>query len=323
MQIGIANSLNLEKRSGVEEYVYQILRHLPMVDDYKNHQFFYYQRDNLKWPLKKMWTQIRLSWELLKNKPDVLFIPAHTFPLVHPKTIITIHGLEYENVPEAYSYSERLKMRFLTKRNAKIAKKIIVPSQFVKNDLIKFYQIDPKKIFVVYHGVETQKSNLKIQNENLKLKNYILYLGGYHRRKNIESLEKAYEILKNKYNIKQDLILAGADKYISEEEKWALLKNADAFVYPSLCEGFGFPPLEAQSMGIPVVSSNVSAMIETLGKSALLVNPKDPVEIAKAIFKILNDENLKIELIKMGRENVKRFSWLKCATETLNLISNP
>lgn len=319
MRIGIVNSLNLKKRTGIEEYVYQLLKHLPSVDEHRNHQFFLYNRDNLKWPFKFLWTQIRLSWEILKNPVDILFVPAHTYPFFTKKIVITIHGLEYENIPQAYSWLERMKLMFFTKRNAKRADKIIVPSQSVKNDLIKFYNIKPEKIFVIYHGIE------KNENCKLKIKNsrkYILYLGGYHRRKNIEGLKKAYEILKNKYKIRHELILAGADKYISAEEKWGLLKNAYIFVYPSLCEGFGFPPLEAQGVGIPVVSSNVSAMPEILGNSAILVNPKNPEEIAEAIYKIISNENLKNELIKKGQENTKRFSWLECAKETLKIISN-
>ena len=150
---------------------------------------------------------------------------------------------------------------------------------------------------------------------------YILYLGGGHKRKNIEGLKKAYEILKSKYNIKHELILAGVDKYISAEEKWELLKNATVFVYPSLCEGFGFPPLEAQSFGVPVVSSNVSAMPEVLGDSAILINPNNPEEIADAIYKVLKDESLRNELIRKGQENVKRFSWPECAKETLKVIT--
>jgi len=340
MKIGIVNSLNLEKRTGVEEYVYQILKHFPMVDEYKNHQFFLlapsvyseqgrgkvegFDTKVLRWPFKFFWTQIRLSWEMLKNKPDVLFVPTHTFPFFCPKLVITIHGLEYENVPQAYSFWERLKMRFLTKRNARKAEKIIVPSQFVKDDLVKFYPAIFKKggtskIFVIHHGIESQKSQPKAGPP--RAEKYILYLGGFHKRKNIEGLKKAYEILKNKYRIKHELILAGVNKYISENEKWKLLKNADVMVYPSLCEGFGFPPIEAQSFGVPVVSSNVSAMPETLQDSALLINPNNPEEIADAIYKVLSDENLRNELIKKGQENVKRFSWPKCAKETLKIIS--
>lgn len=332
MKIGIVNSLSLKKRTGVEEYIYQLLKHLPMVDEYRNHQFFLFtpfisnEARNvsglapkiLKWPFKFFWTQIRLSWELLKNPVDVLFIPAHTFPFFTKKLVITIHGLEYENVPQAYSWWQRKKSRFITKRNARIADKIIVPSQSVKGDLIKFYKIKPEKIFIVYHGIEVRSSRFEVRGS----RKYILYLGGYHKRKNVEGLKKAYEILKNKYGIKHELILAGVDKHVSEDEKWELLRNADVFVYPSLCEGFGFPPLEAQSVNVPVVSSNVSAIPEVLGNSALLVNSRSSEEITEAIFKILSDKNLRNELVKRGRENVKRFSWFRCTKETIKIISN-
>jgi len=208
MRIGIANSLNLEKRTGVEEYVYQILKHLPLVDDNKNHQLFLlapfisnevrnfagYTPNVLKWPFKKFWTQIRLSWEMLKNPVDVLFVPAHTFPFFSPKLVITIHGLEYENVPKMYSWFQRLKLKFFTKRNAKNAEKIIVPSQSVKDDLIKFYPAIFKKggtskIFVIHHGISSESGVMS--NEQKNNKPYILYLGGKHKRKNIDGLKKA------------------------------------------------------------------------------------------------------------------------------------
>ncbi len=90
---------------------------------------------------------------MLKNKPDVLFVPAHTFPLIHPKLVIAIQGLEFEAAPETYGFIKRKILRFLTKRNAKKAEKIIVPSECTKRDLIKFYNINPNKIFVIHHGV--------------------------------------------------------------------------------------------------------------------------------------------------------------------------
>ncbi|OGZ31826.1 MAG: hypothetical protein A2V69_01025 [Candidatus Portnoybacteria bacterium RBG_13_40_8] len=167
MRIGIQVSSNLKNRTGVEEYIYQLLKHLPMVDDYGNHQFFIlapfisnevrniagYIPKVLKWPFKWGWTQIRLSLKMLRNKPDVLFVTAHTFPVIHPKLVITVQGLEFEAVPKMYSFFRRKILRFLTKRNAKKADKIIVPSETTKNDLIKFYKINPSKIFVVHHGV--------------------------------------------------------------------------------------------------------------------------------------------------------------------------
>ncbi len=322
MRIGIQISSNLKKRTGVEEYIFQLLKHLPLIDDYRNHQFFVYNRETLKWPFKWGWTQIRLSWEMLKNKPDILFVPAHTYPIIHPKKIVVaIQGLEFEAVPEYYGFIKRKILRFLTKRNAKKAEKIIVPSEITKNDLIRFYGINPEKIFVIPHGIEMQNAKCKMQNDNLKFKNYILYFGSKHKRKNIENIKKAYKILKEKYKIEHELILAGVNNYVGEDKKWELFKNADVFVYPSFYEGFGFPVLEAQSAGTPVIASNISSLPEILGDSALLVNPHKPEEIAEAIYKVISNPVLKQELIKKGQENIRRFSWFECAKETLGIIT--
>ena len=322
MRIGIQISSKLKKRTGVEEYVYQLLKHLPEVDDYKNHQFFILSRENLKWPFKWGWTQIRLSWEMLKNKIDVLFIPAHTFPIIHPKKmVIAIQGLEFERSSESYSWWQKLKSRYLTKRNAKKADKIIVPSECTKRDLIELYKINPDKIFVVHHGVEKVKSQKsKIKSCSIKFKNYILYLGSGHKRKNVQGLIEAYEILKEKYKIPHQLITAGNNNYVNEDEKWQLLKNADVFVYPSFYEGFGLPVLEAQLVGVPIVASNTGSLPEILGESALLVNPNNPNEIAEAIYRIINNSDLRQNLIAKGCENVKKFSWQKCVQQTLKII---
>jgi len=318
MKIGIQISSGLKQKTGIEEYIYQLLRYLPKVDDFKNHQFFLYNRENLKWPFKWGWTQIRLSFEMLKNKPDVLFVPAHTFPIIHPKKIIVaIQGLEFEAVPKSYNFFQIKILRFLTKRNAKKADKIIVPSENTKNDLIKLYKINPEKIFVIYHGANGPKV---ISNHNSYGK-YILYLGSNHKRKNIEGLKKTFKLLKDEYKIDHELILAGVKDYASKDKKWQLLKNADVFVYPSFYEGFGLPVLEAQAVGTPVVASNTSSFPEILRGSALLVNPNKPEEIAEAIYKIIVNPILKENLVKKGCENVKRFSWKNCAKETLKVIT--
>ena len=320
MKIGIQISSGFKQKTGVEEYIYQLLRYLPLVDDYKNHQFFVYDRISLKWPFKFGWTQIRLSWEMLKNKPDILFVPVHTYPLIHPKLVVAIQGLEFEAAPETYGFIRRKMLRFLTKRNAKKAEKIIVPSKCTKRDLIKFYNINPNKIFVIHHGVDKpacKASRLAMAGR------YILYLGSGHKRKNIDGLKKAFKILKEKYKISHELLIFGLrkSKYVDENKKWELLKNADVFVYPSFYEGFGLPVLEAQVVGTPVVASNTSSLPEILGNSALLVNPKSPDEIAEAIYKVIKDQELKKDLIKKGYENIKRFSWQNCANETFNVIT--
>lgn len=318
MRIGIQVSSNLEKRTGVEEYIYQLLKHFPKVDDYGNHQFFLLNRESLKWPFKKGWTQFRLSWELLRNKLDVLFVPVHTPPLIHPKLVVVIQGLEYERVPEMYPNSQQKILRFLTKRNTKKAEKIIVPSECTKKDLIDLYRIKPEKIFVIPHGISEP---LKF-SDPIKLGKYILYLGSGHKRKNIDGIKKAFKILKEKHKIPHKLILAGVNKHVDENEKWQLLKNADVFVFPSFYEGFGFPVLEAQTAGIPVVASNVSSLPEVLLGSALLVDPENPREIAGAVYRIIKNPKLRQLLIKKGQENAERFSWLRCAEQTLKIITS-
>jgi len=161
---------------------------------------------------------------------------------------------------------------------------------------------------------------------------YILYLGSDHPRKNIDGIIEAFEFIKEKYKIPHKLILAGMQqdgkwqdiifmKYVDENKKWELLKNAEVFVFPSFYEGFGMPVLEAQKMGVPVVASNTGALPEILGDSALLVNPNNSDEISEAIYKALSDEYLSNELVRKGYENVKRFSWPNCADETLKIIT--
>jgi len=351
MKIGIAVNISLGHRTGVEEYIYHLLSNFPMFDDYKNHQFFVYSPEILKWPFKKFWTQFRLSWEMKKNPVDILFLPVHTYPLIHPKLVITIQGLEFERLPKLYPFFKRLFLRWATKRNAKKANKIIVPSENTKNDLIKIYHINPDKIFVVHHGAGNPETAFDAADTN-EFGKYILYLGKSDRRKNINGLIKAFRILKTEHppatpsrsdggrgRIPHKLVLAGPNigypvardieddviftGYVQDPRKWQLLKNAEVFVSPSFYEGFGITVLEAQRVGTPVVASSTSSFPEVLGDSALLINPYHPHDIAEAIYKIISHPELADDLIKRGYENVQRFSWPKCAEETLKiLISN-
>lgn len=319
MRIGIQVSSSLKNRTGVEEYIYQLLQHLPAIDDYKNHQFFIFSREKLAWPLKIGWTQIRLSWAMLNNKLDVLFVPAHTFPLIRPKKlVITIQGLEYERAHEYYSWRQRIKLRYLTKRNARRADKIIVPSECTKKDLVEIYNINPKKIFVVYHGVS--EPDIQNMGQRKSRSKYILYLGSNHKRKNVEGLKKAFDILNQKYQLPHKLVLAGIDKHVSESEKWRLLKDADLFVFPSFYEGFGFPVLEAQAAGIPVIASRNSSLPEILKNSAILINPENHQQIAEEVYKLITNSDLKQLLIKKGKQNIKRFCWKNCAQKTLKIL---
>jgi len=172
----------------------------------------------------------------------------------------------------------------------------------------------------------------------------LLFIGRLEERKNIVGIIKAFEILKERYGISHKLILAGrfgygAEKiraeleknncaqdiilpgFVSEQEKWELLQKSDVFLFPTFYEGFGIPILEAQSVGVPVVASIEASMPEVAGDSAVLVDPKNAEEIADETYKLLSDKNLRDDLIRKGYENIKRFSWEKCAQEIAEVLT--
>ena len=376
MKIGIDASRAFgEKRTGTEEYSYQLIKNFAMMD-ISRHQVFLYTKgnplidfdlpDNFQLKIistNRLWTQIGLASEMMMNKPDILFVPSYAVPQIHPtKTVVTIHGLEYRFCPECYSLKERLILELNTRFSIKLANKIITPSENTKKDLIKFYKVDPDKIKVIYHGAGSQKSVKSVKSVKSKVCKVkkdefnILFIGRLEKRKNLVNLIKAFEIFRNQfrnspsplfqrgnYNIK--LILAGKagfgfaeikkaierspfgkdiilKNYVSEEEKNKLYKDSGLFILPSFYEGFGLPVLEAMSYGVPVVCSNTSSLPEVAGDAAVLANPNNIEEIAGAISKVFSDDNLREGMIKKGFENVKKFSWEKCARETINKLLN-
>ncbi len=351
MNIGInAVAAFKKQRTGVEEYTYQLIKHLVMLKEAKKHHFVLYKDkdtdnhnisfpDNFKikqlsWPLP-MWTQIRLALEMTVNKPDVLFIPVHVLPLIRPKnSIVTIHGLEFEYYPKMYPLKHLKYLRWSTKYALKNASKIIAVSENTKKDLVEMYNGNPEKIKVVYHGVKIPKLIDKQKTDYP----YILYIGRLETRKNVNGLINAFNLLKDTYSVPHKLVLAGpmgygyekisigkdiiVKGYISDEEKWQLLQNAEMYVLPSLYEGFGMSILEAQIVGCPVITSNVSSMPEVSGNGAILIDPEDIEKICEKIYKVISNQDFKKDLIYKGYENVKNFSWEKCAKETLNILTS-
>lgn len=371
MTIGIdASRAFLKRRTGIEEYAYQTIRHLRDVIP-ENERVVLYVRRKITWEkggvtfalpeidftlpanwrvrgiwAPRFWTQIALSIEMLYAKPDVLFIPAHTVPLIHPKkTLVTIHGLEYEFCKEAYSFWERVYMHYSIKFSCKAAEKIICVSQNTKKDVMAMYQVPEEKIAVVYEGYEYASSRQQgVRSKEEMRKPYLLFIGRLEERKNIVRMIEAFEILKEKYKVPHKLVLVGKPGYgyeriknaivrskqkemiqevgyVSEEEKWQWLESADVFLFPTLYEGFGIPILEAQSAGVPVVTSNVSSLPEVAGDGAILVDPLSAQSIAAGAQRLLSDEILRNDIIKKATHNVSRFSWANCAQEILLLLA--
>ncbi len=264
----------------------------------------------------------------------------------HAPRILTIHDLSFIHHPHFFSLKHRLWHKIQSYKNQiKTASAIVTNSIYTKNDLINTLQVPPEKIHAIYPGINSslKKTNLP-RPKNLEFP-YILYLGTIEPRKNIPLIIKAFNIIKQKKEFKNlRLVLAGKlgwlyEKIFQEIEKsrfksdiilWGLVdpkeKNmlynlAEAFVYPSFFEGFGFPPLEAQACGCPVIASNRTSLPEILEQSALMINPWKEKDLADKLEAILTDKNLKNKLITEGFKNVQRFNWKKTVCELLKLFS--
>ena len=282
-----------------------------------------------------LWEQIDLPIYLKQNNNPLLLNLANTAPLFYKKKIVTVHDLAYERFPQTFNWKFRLFYKLLIPSIIKSSKHIFTVSEFSKNEIIDFYKVNKEKISVIYNAVNPIfKPNI----ENTKEK-YILAVSSLNYQKNFHSLIKAFNLLDNKEiklylvgNINRNFSSVNLMNLIEnnknivfkgrvdDDELIRLYSNAICFVYPSLYEGFGIPPLEAQACGCPVIVSNVASLPEVSGESALYCNPYSVEDIREKIEILLNNEKLREDLIKKGFENIKRFSWEKSAKKIINII---
>lgn len=305
-------------------------------------------------PFPRLWTHVRLSTEMALRPPDVLFVPAHVLPLVHPRSsVVTVHDLGYLAYPEAHTTFARHYLDRSTAWNARRAAAVLADSAATRADLVRAYAARPEKIHVVHLGRDETLVRVadplrvaEIRQRYGLAERYLLYVGTLQPRKNLQRVVEAFARIAGQAGQGDvQLVLAGkrgwlydqlfeqvkrsglADRvvfpgYVPDEDLPALLSGATGFVYPSLHEGFGLPILEAGGCGVPVITSNTSSLPEVAGDAALLVDPHDVDAIAETMMRILTDEALRAELARRGLENVKRFSWEKCARETLAVLES-
>lgn len=358
MTIGIHAAADLlAQRTGVEEYLYHLLLQLASLPEVKQQQIILYCRTSraldflerdifikkeLKWPA--LWTQTRLAFECLLYPPDILFVPAQIPPIFSKvKTVITVHGLEFLRYPDKYSLVQGKYLYLGTKIACKKAAAIIAVSESTKKDLLHYFDIPENKITVIHHGFSLP--SIDISEKPIFDWPYFVYIGRIEIKKNIDGLIKSFAFFKSKTGYPHKLVLAGKrgfgfekisafvvkseykddiifTGYVDEKTKFDLLKHAAALVFPSWYEGFGFPILEAQSVGTAVITSDVSSMGEVAGDGAILIEPASEEEISAAMALVIDNPALKQRLIDKGSLNLKRFSWEKCARETFNILIN-
>lgn len=285
--------------------------------------------------------------DTLLGDVDTLFLPNMLFASVSPscRMIVTVHDIAYAKYPEMFSMKSRLWHMLVGAKNLlRRADRIIAVSENTKNDLQDVFDVPEKKISVVYPGVsdtmqrrEDEKTLSAIRVKYRLPEKFFLYLGNIEPRKNIESVIRAF--ISSELSGRYALVLAGAGLkkklgslqllsrdnvyyigYIQDSDKAALYSMADAFIYVSYYEGFGFPPLEAMACGTPTIVSHVSSLPEVTDDAALLVDPHDTNDIRRAFEALSADASLRSTLINRGYERARAFSWNACAKKTIEII---
>lgn len=291
--------------------------------------------------------------DLKQEMVDVFFAPTS---LIIPsiiskeiKCIVTIHDLVALLFPSNHNKKAVLIEKMLLGRAVKKADKILAVSSNTKQDLIEKFQLDESKIEVVYaSGSESfQQIEDPEMLENFRLKTnlpekFFLAVGTIEPRKNYPNLIKAFAEFSKKYP-KYRLIIVGRDGwqfeetykaihenymqkkvhflgYLSEKSIVNLYNMAEAFVFPSLYEGFGIPPLDAMRCGCPVIAANTSSLPEVVGNAGILIDPKNPHSITAAMLKIVENKELRDTMVQNGFAQAKKFSWEASAKRLLEII---
>lgn len=358
MRIGINTRLLLKgKMDGIGWFTYETVKRI--VEQHPEHQFYFFfdrepseefifaknvhpivlfpqSRHPILWYMFFQWS---MRHALKRHKIDVLLSTDGYIPLdTQTPTLAVIHDLNFEHFEDNLKASHQRYMTHYFPQFARYATRIATVSQYSKNDISKTYNIDTKKIDVVYNGANThytpidEETKQHTRNKYAKGRKYFIFVSTILKRKNLENLLKAFDRFRASQEEAIELVVVGARAQWSKslqntyqsmrykdsahligraepEELKKLVGSSEALVYPSFFEGFGIPIVEAFYAETAVITSNVTSMPEVAGDAALLIDPTDPDEIASAMQKICNDSVYREELISRGIEQRKKFSW--------------
>lgn len=297
--------------------------------------------------LRYLWTQLGLTMETILAPPDILFISAHTLPLLtrifRPRLpiVVTIHGLEGKFLPQSSKFLAHIYRNWSISWAVRFATKLIVVSEDTRNDIIKTYKTLSKNVQVIHEGVDFEYfKSPQNRTKIIKTDNYILFVGTIQTRKNLVRLINAFSQIKDK---KIKLVIAGklgwlygdiikaAKRFgvqnrvvflgrVEDRDPPGLYKGAKLFILPSVTEDFGLPVLEAQAVGVPVVCSRGGALPEVAGKGALFINPFLVDSIKEGIEEVLGKKDIAASLVREGERNTAKFSWNTTAHNTIKLL---
>jgi glycosyltransferase involved in cell wall biosynthesis len=285
--------------------------------------------------------QLRIPMDIRREGIDLFHAPHYVLPPLTPcKSIVTIHDCIHLRFPQylpnrlAYAYA-RSSLWFATHRS----NRVLTVSEASKRDILRYFTVPERKIDVIYNAIDERFGELPAPEEIERVRDryqlnapYVLYAGNIKPHKNLERLIEAFHMVRRAdlEHVKMLIIGDEISKYatlrravhryklhkhvrffgfVPDKTLAVLYRLARAFVFPSLYEGFGLPPLEAMASGTPVITSNVSSLPEVVGDAALLIDPYDPEAIAEAMRRVLLDSDLREDLRQRGLRRVGEFSW--------------
>lgn len=292
--------------------------------------------------------QFTVPLALRRTKPDLFHAPHYVVsPFTRRPFVVTIHDCIHLRFPQylpnrrALTYA-RAMMRMAVRRS----ERILTVSQASRDDIVQLLGVSADKIEVIPNGIDERLARPPSEEEIARVRQrfqlqdrFVLYAGNIKPHKNVDRLIEAFSILKQEHPGETKLVIIGDETskypilrrlvhrhrlhqhvrflgFVPDETLAALYRLASVFVFPSLYEGFGLPPLEAMALGTPVVTSNVSSLPEVVGDAALLIDPMDPHAIATAMARLLTDATLRDDLIDRGFKRVQDFSWARSAART-------
>jgi glycosyltransferase involved in cell wall biosynthesis len=303
----------------------------------------WFERTSMRWERPRLERLVRF---------DVLFAPNFVPPPTRTRRLVlTVHDLAYRLHPDTAPLATRRWLERLD-RALRQAARIIVPSHATRSDLLEHYPVDPERVRVIHHGVNAERLRRPPEGMIAQTRRrhgiegpYLLFLGGIEPRKNLPAIVRAFAELPEDARLviaggsvawnpegreQLDRALAGLSPatrnritltgYLREPEKVALLAGADALVFTSLYEGFGFPLLEAMAAGTPVLTSDLSSLPEVAGDAALLVDPESERAITEGMERLLGDPDLRARLAAAGQDRVREFRWERTARLTAQVL---
>lgn len=291
------------------------------------------------------WTPFAFPRDLRRRRVEIAHVQYIVPPIAPCPVVTTIHDVSFRRHPEFFPLKHRLLLNWLIPQAVESSAAILTGSEATRKDLVELYDLPPERVTVTPYAVDDsfqpqdRRAAERAVRDRFGLTGpYVLSICHMHPRKNLPRLVRAWARIA--LSVPHQLVLvgkqgwgneelnaaisaAGPDRepvftgYVADADLPVLYAAADLFVYPSLYEGFGLPPLEAMACGTPVLTSNVSSLPEVVGNAALLVDPTDERAIADGLAALLLDPNRCARLSEAGLRRARLFSWKRCARETL------